>query len=84
MVARDDGEVARPIEALIAGSTPSITGYTATMRELLPEEETVGSDDPSAQAEAILDESDQRTVQRDATPSSRVEHRTSDEATPPA
>ena len=29
--------------------------------ELLPEEERAGSDDPEAQAEAILDESDART-----------------------
>ncbi len=28
---------------------------------LLPEEETAGSDDPMAQAEAILEESDERT-----------------------
>lgn len=54
------------------------------MRELLPEEEAVGSEDPSAQTEAILEESEQRTVQRDAAPGSRVERRTSDEATPPA
>lgn len=29
--------------------------------ELLPEEETAGSDDPLGQAEAILEESDDRT-----------------------
>jgi hypothetical protein len=29
--------------------------------DLLPEEQTAGSDDPEAQAEAILEESDQRT-----------------------
>jgi hypothetical protein len=29
--------------------------------DLLPEEQTVGSDDPEAQAEAILEESDRRT-----------------------
>jgi hypothetical protein len=29
--------------------------------ELLPEETTAGSDDPEAQAEAILEESDDRT-----------------------
>ena len=32
-----------------------------TRAELLPEEEVAGSDDPEAQAEAILEESDQRT-----------------------
>jgi len=29
--------------------------------ELLPEERSAGSDDPEAQAEAILDDSDERT-----------------------
>ncbi|GAB3261012.1 hypothetical protein [Nocardioides dilutus] len=32
-----------------------------TRAELLPEEEAAGSDDPHAQAQAILEESDQRT-----------------------
>ncbi|MEY2423783.1 MAG: hypothetical protein QOI95_3850 [Acidimicrobiaceae bacterium] len=54
------------------------------MREPLPEEKAAGSDDPEAQGEAILEESEERTASRDAAPSSRVEHRTSDESTPPA
>ena len=53
----------------------------ATRAELLPEEESVGSDDPQAQAKAILAESDERTESRDAAPGSRVEHRTSEEVT---
>ena len=53
----------------------------ADRAELLPEEQAVGSDDPMAQAEAILEESDERTASRDAAPDSRVEHRTSDEVT---
>lgn len=32
-----------------------------TRAELLPEEQDAGSDDPRAQAEAILEESDERT-----------------------
>ncbi len=51
--------------------------------ELLPEEEAVGSDDPDAQAEAILDESDRRQSSRNAAPDSTVEHRTSEDVTPP-
>jgi hypothetical protein len=51
--------------------------------ELLPEEEAVGSDDPRAQAEAILEESDERAYDRDAGIGPDVEHRTSDEATEP-
>ena len=50
---------------------------------LLPEEQRAGSDDPEAQARAILAESDQRTDDREAAPGSVVEHRTSDEVTEP-
>ena len=35
--------------------------------ELLPEETTAGSDDPEAQAKAILEESDDRTDHPDTT-----------------
>lgn len=35
--------------------------------ELLPEEEAAGSDDPRHQAEAILEDSDERTEQPEAT-----------------
>ena len=38
----------------------------ATRAELLPEELAVGSDDPQAQAEAILLESEERTEDPDA------------------
>ena len=55
----------------------------ASRADLLPEEEVAGSDDPEAQAAAILEESDQRTLDRDAAPGSHVEHRTSDEAVDP-
>jgi hypothetical protein len=51
--------------------------------ELLPEEDAAGSDDPKRQAEVILEESDERSNDREAAPDSFVEHRTSDEATPP-
>jgi nitrogen fixation-related uncharacterized protein len=40
-------------------------------------------DDPEAQAEAILEESDERTLARDGSPDADVEHRTSDQATLP-
>jgi hypothetical protein len=39
--------------------------------------------DPAEQQEAILEESEERTADRDAAPGTVVEHRTSDEATPP-
>jgi hypothetical protein len=48
--------------------------------ELLPEETAAGSDDPEAQAEAILAESDERQADRDAAPGDQVvEKRTSEE-----
>jgi len=55
----------------------------ASRAELLPEEETAGSDDPDAQARAILDESDERQSSRDAAPSTHLEERTSEETTTP-
>lgn len=50
---------------------------------LLPEEDAVGSGAPKQQAEVILEDSDVRSEDRDAAPGTFVEHRTSDEATPP-
>ena len=47
---------------------------------LLPEEEAVGSDDPQAQAEAILDDSDERENDPEAAPDTILERRTSEEA----
>jgi hypothetical protein len=55
----------------------------ASRADLLPEEEAAGSDDAQAQARQILEESDERTLDRDAAPGSRVEHRTSDETVDP-
>ncbi len=46
---------------------------------LLPEEAAVGSDDPEAQADAILTESDIREADRNAAPDTFLEQRTSDE-----
>jgi len=51
--------------------------------ELLPEEQRAGSDDPEAQAEAILEDSEARTLDRDAAPGTHLEKRTSEDATPP-
>jgi hypothetical protein len=57
--------------------------HVSSRAELLPEEKAAGSDDPRAQAEAILADSEERTGSRDAAPGTHVEHRTSDEVTPP-
>lgn len=48
--------------------------------ELLPEELAAGSDDPQAQAEAVLRDSDDRERYREPTPDLRIDHRTSEEA----
>ena len=56
----------------------------SNQRPLLPEEKAAGSDDPDAQAAEVLRESELRTLDRDLAPDSFVEHRTSEEATPPA
>jgi hypothetical protein len=52
--------------------------------ELTPEEQRAGSDDPHAQATAILEDSDVRSNDRTAAPGTHLERRSSDEATPPA
>lgn len=48
--------------------------------EVLPEEAAAGVDDPEAMAAAVLAESDERQVDRDAAPGSVVEHRRSEDA----
>jgi hypothetical protein len=53
----------------------------ASRADLLPEEKAAGSDDPHAQAEAILEDSEARSASRDASPGTHLEHRTSDEVT---
>jgi hypothetical protein len=52
--------------------------------DLLPEELAVGSDDPQAQAEAILEDSDLREGVPDGAPDSFVEHRTSAQTVTPS
>jgi hypothetical protein len=47
--------------------------------ELLPEEQRAGSADPLAQAEAILEESDEREDDRVDPPGQPVEHRRSED-----
>ena len=46
---------------------------------LTADEVEAGSDDPQAQAEAILEDSDARTVDRDSPPGKPVEHGHSDD-----
>jgi hypothetical protein len=46
---------------------PADEARTEHRANLLPEEQTAGSDDPEAQAEAILADSDDRTERREET-----------------
>jgi len=50
---------------------------------LLPEEREAGSDDPAAQAEVILAESDARTANRSSPPGKPVESRRSEDTVDP-
>ena len=52
-------------------------------RDLLPEEEAAGSDDPDSQAAAILEDSEVRKADRDAAPGTHLEKRTSEETVDP-
>jgi len=64
-------------------STPdaeAVERHVESRAELLPEELAAGSDDPQAQAEAILAESVERTEHPDADASSQSRHATSEEA----
>jgi hypothetical protein len=65
-----------------AGIRPAMTEETydrvgQRAADLLPEEQVTGSDDPQAQAEAILADSDAREADLEAAPDSFLEHRTS-------
>ena len=51
----------------------------ARAEALLPEEEEAGSDDPEAQAAAILEESDEREFERDDPTGQGLEHRRSED-----
>ena len=56
----------------------------ARAKNLLPEEQSAGSDDPEGQAESILSESDKRQQDRGAAPGTVLEHRRSEETVEPA
>ncbi len=58
----------------------AVERHVESRAELLPEELAAGSDDPQAQAEAILAESLERTEHPDADASSQSRHATSEEA----
>ncbi len=58
--------------------TPEDDPRVASRASLLDEEREAGSDDPVAQARVILEESDERTLDRDAPPGT-IEQRASED-----
>jgi hypothetical protein len=73
---------ADPTSAPDAPDEDAVERHVESRAELLPEELAAGSDDPEAQAEAILAESLERTEHpdADADASSQSRHATSEEA----
>ena len=63
-----DGTPQQPTDELVARRA-----------ELLPEEKEAGSEVPTEQARAILEDSEARAADRDAAPGTRVEHRRVDD-----
>jgi hypothetical protein len=61
-------------------STPSPELVTARSRQLTPEEQEAGVDDPGALAEAVMTESEARTLDREGT---AQEHRKSEDTVEP-
>jgi hypothetical protein len=60
-------------------STRPAAEQVQTRAALLPEEAAVGSDDPLAQAEVILEDSAERTEDRESAPTTFLEHRRSED-----
>jgi hypothetical protein len=63
--------------------TPDPERVRHRAEELLPEELAAGSDDPIAEAEEILAESDARTEDRENPPGPAPEHRRSEDTVDP-
>jgi len=70
----------------MSDDTPDVTvdeDRVATRAGLVGAEVQVGSDDPEAQARTILEDSELRTIDRNAAPGSFVEHRRSEDTVLP-
>ena len=64
----------------VSGMEPQDEDRVRSRAELLPEEQTAGSEDPEAQAEAVLADSDERTEVPGAAPDTVLERRSSADA----
>ena len=67
----------------VSGMEPRDEERVRSRAELLPEERAAGSEDPKAQAEAVLADSDERTEVPGAAPDTVLERRSSGEAADP-
>lgn len=74
---RRPGDSAHPVVGTAGGMGDERVDARAA--ELLPEERAAGSDDPEAQAAAVLAESDERQADRGAAPHGVLERRSSEE-----
>jgi hypothetical protein len=72
-----------PPEPTDPTSEPDPERVESRAAALLPEEAMAGSDDPEAQATALLEDSETRALDRDAAPGTSVEHRTSEDTVEP-
>jgi formate dehydrogenase subunit gamma len=64
----------------VSGMEPQDEERVRSRADLLPEEQTAGSEDPEAQAEAVLADSDERTEVPGAAPDTVLEQRSSADA----
>jgi hypothetical protein len=62
---------------------PTDDERVARRAELLDEERVAGTDDPVAQAQVILEDSETRTLDRGAAPGGVAEHRRSEDTVEP-
>jgi hypothetical protein len=72
-----------PDEPDAVSGQPDAARVRSRADALLPEEKEAGSENPYAQAEEILAESDERTEDRIAPPGKPVEHRHSEDTVEP-
>jgi hypothetical protein len=63
--------------------SPPADEQVGSRADLLAEERRAGSDDPEAQARAVLADSEERTLHRGAAPDTVTEHRRSEDTVGP-
>jgi hypothetical protein len=72
-----------PIDPTDGPVVPPADERVGSRADLLAEERAAGSDDPEAQARAVLADSEERTLHRGAAPDAVTEHRRSEDTVDP-